>query len=168
MTRLFAVATILAGALTAAAADGRFPPPPVDGPPPPPPPMRRAGGPPPAQEVSRAWHNGSVVAVIASPRTGTLRIEYIAPRPGLAELGVMPGTPLLTGRWARDELSATAFVFSRCGPIPYEVLGGTDATGSLTLQGLAPVVNPDTCMVFGQAWTMNSVLTFLPIRGPLP
>jgi hypothetical protein len=163
MTRLFAVAVILAGALTAASADGRLEPIPAGGPFPPP---RAAALTP---EVSRAIHNGSLMAVIASPRTGTLRMEYIAPRPSLAALGVMPGTLLLNGRWSRDELSATAFVFSRCGPIPYEVRGGADPTGMLTLQGLAPVVNPDTCMVFGQAWTMNSVLMFLPIRGgPLP
>jgi len=152
---LFAVAAILVAIWTASAAADSGP-------------LVPPGGLPPARETSRALHNGSLVAVFASPRTGTLRIEYIAPRPALAALGVIPGTPLLTGRWTRDVLSATAYVFSVCGPIPYEVQGAADATGILTLQGLAPVINPDTCMVFGQAWTMNSVLTFLPIRGELP
>lgn len=122
--------------------------------------------PPNGPPITRAWHNGSMMAIIPNPQNQTLRIEYIAPKPSLWQAGVVPGTVLLMGKWVtRDNLFATAHVFDwQCGAVPYEVRGGVDAGGALVLQGPAPVVWRGGCLIAEYIWTHNSYLRFEPVR----
>ena len=123
----------------------------ADGAPPPPAP--------PPMTVTTVVHNGSLMDVY-SDGYGYIEIRYRDPRPGLWEVGVVPGTLLLTGKWRGAMLYATAYVFSFCGPVPYQVAGSQLPDGSLQLTGPAPIVDPFTCRVLDLGWTENAVLTF--------
>jgi hypothetical protein len=49
---------------------------------------------------------------------------YLEPRPGLAAIGVQPGTLLFRRHRSGNILAGTAFVFSEnCPPAPYRVEG---------------------------------------------
>src|SRR5262245_17552723 len=121
------------------------------------------GGPPPPlpglTPTSTAIHNGSLMTIYSDNR-GRIEIRYAEPRPGLWELGVAPGTLLLVGQWRGAMLYATAYVFSFCGPIPYQMAGSQLPDGQLQLTGPAPIVDPFTCRVLDLGWTENAVLTF--------
>jgi len=115
---------------------------------------------------SFVWHNGSLMQVNRFPGQ-LIEIRYIRPRPGLWDVGVRPGTLLLRGQWNGPVLTADAFVFSwQCGPTPYSVSGGVDASNTLVLQGLAPILDPYSCGVLGVAPTYNSTLVFTPAVAP--
>jgi hypothetical protein len=127
---------------------------------------------PPAERVGQATHNGSVMNVITQPGVGAdgsgilIRIEYLQPRPGLAAIGVVPGTVLVTGQWIGRELIATAVVFRPgCPAIPYAVRGTVDSTETLTLFGPAPSLLGYWCEVLAVDWTANSTLRFEPVRA---
>ena len=88
-------------------------------------------------------HNGSLMQV--SVCDGRMVIDYERPRPGLARLGVQPGTVLFRGTVSRmtggRRISGRAFVFKRrCRPRGYEVNGWMmDGESSFSMEGRAPV-----------------------------
>jgi hypothetical protein len=94
--------------------------------------------------------------------------RFVGRPSSLWDWGVRPGTLLFEGAWQGPVLAGTAFVFG-CGPIPYNVSGGTDPNGMLVLRGPAPVVAISPfCGVIGWDWTANSTLVFDPQRPVLP
>jgi hypothetical protein len=108
-------------------------------------------------------HNGSLMALRAFPG-GRIEIRYVEPRPGLWDVGVRPGTILLRGQWVGPVLNAEARVFSAfCGPLPYPVRGGEQGA-VLVLNGVAPIVDPYSCVLIGGAITDNSTLIFTPAQ----
>lgn len=130
-------------------------------PPPPGPPPRGAPLPAPPPGTF-ATHNGSLMSVVVDGHGG-MQIAYADPRPGLAAIGVRPGTVLIRGHWAGPTLQATAVVYAgECGVIPYPVSGTALPNGVLTLAGAAPIVDPYSCAVLAMAWTGNSTLIFEP------
>ena len=83
-------------------------------------------------------HNGSMVRLIAN---GAARqFVYVTPRQGLSPVGVSAGTLLFKGTKNGNSYSGTAFVFSHCGPAPYQVSGPvSDDQRQVTLYGQAPI-----------------------------
>lgn len=111
-----------------------------------------------------ADHNGSIVQIDSLPNNGVL-IRYSQVRPSLA--GLIPvGSTLVQGTWVNGVLQATAFTFSRCGPIPYNVSGTVNQVGVLILQGPAPLIDAWSCQVIDWIWSDNSRLVFAPLASP--
>jgi hypothetical protein len=109
-------------------------------------------------------HNGSLMEVILGPG-GRMSIVYVEPRPGLLEIGIVPGTLLIAGRWRGPIFSADARVFDpQCGAVLYRVEGSADPAGVLILEGPAPVVWAGSCVIAEYIWTHNSRLVFVPVR----
>lgn len=82
-------------------------------------------------------HNSSRMAVTIEG--DIVRIVYDAPRPGLAQAGVTPGTTLFVGGVINGQLYGEAFAFkSNCEPAGYAVQGKFDAYG-IVLDGPGPV-----------------------------
>lgn len=106
----------------------------------------------PAPAGTLAIHNGSVMTI--RPVSGNqFEIVYQTPRPGLAAIGVTPGTLLVAGRWVGTvEAEGFAHIFwPGCPAIPYRVAGGVDQYGVLTLRGPAPQITT-TCTVVSYEW----------------
>jgi hypothetical protein len=75
---------------------------------------------------------------------GTSRsFEYVVPRAGLREVGVLAGTVLFEGSQTADQYSGTAYLFSKnCGRIGYPVKGPASKNqGKVRLSGRAPKRN---------------------------
>lgn len=86
-----------------------------------------------------------------------MAIVYIVPPPN--DVGILPGTFLIRGKWNGPTLEATAFIFTfNCGQQPYPVRGSMAPNGVLTLIGPAPIIDP-TCIYIGSA---PSTLVFVP------
>jgi hypothetical protein len=119
-----------------------------------------------SQEPASRWdHNGSEVGLYAS---GNERIfRYTAPRVGLAEVGVTPGTVLFVGQRSVDTYSGHAYVFSRrCGPQAYFVSGSVSADQrTVTLFGDVPTRYDDWCRAIA---TRPDTLVFTFIEAPAP
>jgi hypothetical protein len=102
-----------------------------------------------AQGASSIWdHNGS--AVYLSADGAGRRFYYQAPRGGLQEVGVQPGTLLFDGRRDENRYSGTAYVFSKfCGALAYAVSGPVSPDQrSVTMYGKAPTLDSN-CRVVG-------------------
>ena len=87
---------------------------------------------------------------------------YLQPRPGLARIGVQPGTLLFQGQRIGNILSGTAFVFSEnCPPAPYKVEGVIYSETDVKLDGAVPLVDPVSCQVIDYTWdSQNAALRF--------
>ena len=86
-------------------------------------------------------HNGSVMQLRAD---GTRRsFEYVVPRAGLREVGVVAGAVLFEGSQTGDQYSGTAYLFSKaCGRIGYPVKGpASKDQRKVKLSGRAPKRN---------------------------
>jgi hypothetical protein len=83
-------------------------------------------------------HNESTMRLIASG--ASRQFLYEAPRDGLREVGVTKGTLLFKGRKDGNSYSGTAYVFTRCGSLPYAVSGPVSADHrKVTMQGRMPI-----------------------------
>jgi hypothetical protein len=115
----------------------------------------------PARGGESVWtHNGSLVRWVSSGEDRWL--YYLEPRPGLAAIGVQPGTLLFQGHRIGNILSGTAFVFSEnCPPAPYKVEGVIYSETDVRLDGAVPLVDPDSCQVVDYTWnSQNAALRF--------
>jgi hypothetical protein len=115
----------------------------------------------PARGGESIWtHNGSTLRWVSSGEDRWL--YYLQPRPGLAAIGVQPGTLLFQGKRVGDILSGTAFVFSEnCPPAPYRVEGVVYSETDVKLDGAVPVVDRDSCQVVDYTWdSYNAALRF--------
>ena len=115
----------------------------------------------PARGGESIWtHNGSTVRWVSSGQDRWL--YYFEPRPGLAAIGVQPGTLLFQGKRVGDILSGTAFVFSEnCPPASYRVEGVVYSETDVKLDGAVPVVDPVSCQVVDYTWdSHNAALRF--------
>jgi hypothetical protein len=95
-----------------------------------------------AQDDSwNTWnHNSSTVYLASQGRQRAF--YYLHPRAGLASRGVQSGTLLFSGTRSNFNYSGTAYVFSPCGPIAYEVSGSLSSDlKHIRLYGRAPVVD---------------------------
>jgi hypothetical protein len=111
--------------------------------------------------TSTATHNGSLMDVYEL-RGGRLEIRYAEPRPGLANIGVTPGTLLIKAvRVAPEKLEGTAYMFtSGCPALPYRVTGDVDRFGNILLSGSVPVTDY-ACNIVGYNWkSHNAYLRF--------
>jgi hypothetical protein len=102
-----------------------------------------------AQGASSIWdHNGSAVSLSADG--ASRKFYYQAPRAGLQEVGIQPGTLLFDGRRDGNRYSGTAYVFSQlCGALAYPVSGPVSPDErSVTMYGKAPSVSAN-CRVVG-------------------
>jgi hypothetical protein len=113
----------------------------------------------------RVLHNGSVMDLHDPQGGGELVVRYVDPRPGMESAGARSGDLLVSGRWHGGTLYATAYVYTRCGVIPYQVTGGYEEGNgdSLVLDGPAPIVN-SRCQVVRYEWNGNSHLEFTSIN----
>jgi hypothetical protein len=85
-------------------------------------------------------HNGSTMYLAWSGRSRSF--HYLNPRQGLRARGVDEGTLLFEGTRHNYNYSGTAYVFSVCGPQPYQVSGTLSADlKSIRLSGRAPIVD---------------------------
>ena len=110
--------------------------------------------------TSTVTHNGSLMDVY--DRGGRMEIRYADPRPGLANIGVTPGTLLIKGVWvAPEKLEGTAYIFtSGCPALPYRVKGSVDRFGNILLSGPVPVTDY-ACTIVGYNWkSHNAYLRF--------
>ncbi len=99
-------------------------------------------------------HNDSRMSVVNDGKQ--LTIAYDAPRDGLANLGIKPGTPLFKGTRDGDKVSGEATTFTRkCGTRTYPV-SGTLSGGRVELSGDKPLLGGD-CNVTG---TRREVMVF--------
>ena len=118
-------------------------------------------------ELEPYSHNGS--DMIIETRGDSIHIRYEKPRRGLASVGAKPGTLLFTGRRTGDEVEGTAFVFkANCPPAAYSVRGRFSARFNLTLEGLAPHWDRNSCAIvtYSKA-TAQSRLVFLEAFGDI-
>ena len=118
----------------------------------------------PAGAGESIWtHNGSTVRWVSSGQNRW--IYYVEPRPGLAAIGVQPGTLLFEGRRIGKNLVGTAFVFNaNCMPAPYPVEGEIYSETDVTLEGAVPVVDSYACDVLSHSWeNQNASLRFRTI-----
>ena len=91
------------------------------------------------QPGTALWlHNGSAMRLVAN---GPSReFLYEAPRPGLIERGVKNGTLLFKGTRSGNAYKGTAYVFSKCGALPYAVAGPvSEDQRQVTLKGDMPI-----------------------------
>lgn len=88
-------------------------------------------------------HNGSLMEIEFCDG-GSVVIEYVEPRPGIAKVGVESGTVLFKGSQAGDgKVSGKATIFdAKCGPLAYPVAGEAEGDG-LILKGAAPIRGSD-------------------------
>jgi hypothetical protein len=102
-------------------------------------------------------HDGTSMAM--SNTDDEIEIIYSEVPPALRELGVVPGTRLLHGKWEDTILVGTAYVFAKgCAPIAYPVRGVVDRSGALIVIGPAPT----DCSRSQYAWGPSSVMRFDP------
>jgi len=95
-------------------------------------------------------HNGSLMRLAAH---GTARnFYYAAPRPGMANIGVRPGTLFFDGWRDGNRYSGTARVFSPdCGASPFAIDGWVASETHVILEGWRPVFH--NCIPTGeQIW----------------
>jgi hypothetical protein len=106
-----------------------------------------------AQEMSPMLHNGSIMLITTDDKE-RVEIKYETPRAGLS---VTTGTLLFAGtRDAKGNYAGTAYTFKRdCEPAPYGVMGMTTAKG-ITLVGVAPHRDPQSCKVLGGSMASRS------------
>lgn len=111
----------------------------------------------PRQTAKPSWlHNGSIMRLEASGNGR--RFYYEAPRAGMRNVGVTPGTLLFEGTRDGDIYSGTAYIFARgCAPAPYTVAGVvSDDDRRVTMSGRAPRLGRD-CSING---TREDTLVF--------
>jgi hypothetical protein len=116
-------------------------------------------------EVEPYSHNGS--DMIIETRGDSIHIRYEKPRAGLASVGAKSGTLLFTGRRTGDNVEGTAFVFkANCPPAAYSVRGRFNAQFNLTLEGLAPHWDRNSCAIVSYTkGTVQSRLVFFEAFG---
>lgn len=99
----------------------------------------------------KLWnHNGSVMTLEFDG--STRRFVYREPKAVLQKRGVKRGTVLFEGKRAGPEYSGTSRLFRgpACGEFVYKVAGlVAPDQKSVTLEGMAPVVDNKTCKVTG-------------------
>lgn len=119
-----------------------------------------------AQGPVTVWNlNGSQMELSAN---GTQReFRYRTVRPGLAEVGIHPGTVIFKGSRAGNEYSGTAFVYSKsCGALPYPSSGPVSPDErTVTLRGKAPTLLTADCEVAGYRDDV-AVFELLPDNTP--
>jgi hypothetical protein len=88
-------------------------------------------------------HNGSLMEIEFCDG-GSVVIEYVEPRPGIAKVGVKSGTLLFKGSQAGGgKVSGEATIFdAKCGPMAYPVAGEAEGD-ALILKGAAPIRGSD-------------------------
>lgn len=92
-------------------------------------------------------HNGSTMYLQWNGRNR--EIYYLHPRPGLIPRGVRQGTLLFSGTRYDQNYTGTAYVFSLCGPVGYQVSGSVASDlKSIRLYGKVPVLDR-SCNVTG-------------------
>ncbi len=95
-------------------------------------------------------HNSSTMRYLADG--DQVRLVYEAPRAGLGDLGIQPGTELFNGRKTGPNSyagEATTFSPRQCGATHFAVAGEASSNGrQVTLRGQAPVRNAG-CQVTG-------------------
>ncbi len=104
----------------------------------------------PALADSYWTHNGSLMRLAAS---GNARyFYYAAPRPGIANEGVRPGTLLFDGWRDGGRYAGTARVFSAsCGASAFHIEGWVASETHVILEGWRPVFR--NCIATGeQVW----------------
>lgn len=103
-------------------------------------------------------HNGSVMVI--SHVNGLIRIDYAQPRAGLADIGVLPGTPVFEGALVQGRLMGEASAFkANCPPARYDVSGTLNDQGEIVLIGPGPT--RDSCTITGfDPRSPHSVLEF--------
>lgn len=109
-----------------------------------------------------SWlHNGSIMRLEASGNGR--RFYYEAPRAGMRNVGVTPGTLLFEGTRNGDVYSGTAYIFAKgCRPAPYAVTGVvSDDDRRVAMSGQAPRVGRD-CSIRG---TREDTLVFTALIG---
>jgi hypothetical protein len=118
-------------------------------------------------EIEPYMHNGS--DMIIETRGDSIHIRYEKPRAGLASVGAKPGTLLFTGRRTGDNVEGTAFVFkANCPPAAYNVRGRFNARFNLTLEGLAPHWDRNSCAIVSYTkGTVQSRLVFFEAFGDI-
>ena len=101
-------------------------------------------------------HNGSVVSLVASGKKQ--RLLYDAPRIGLLDAGVKPGTLLFEGQRSGKTWTGTAYQFYRtCKSRGFQVSGdASEDLRQITLKGKAPLLDAN-CNVTG---SRDDVLIF--------
>jgi len=86
-------------------------------------------------------HNGSIVHLEVNQ--DQRRFFYDKPRPGMAKVGVKPGTLLFDGQSHANAYTGTTYIFNpRCGRVPYRVSGPIlDDGRRVVVRGNAPHVD---------------------------
>jgi hypothetical protein len=116
-----------------------------------------------AEDEMMFMHNGSLMRMVTLPYGRGIEIRYEEPRPGLQDVGVRQGTLLFRGSWRGNTLVGQALVFPNgCRSVPYEVKGYVGRYGEIVLEGMAPVVQPYSCVFVGWERNRNSYLRFDP------
>lgn len=113
-------------------------------------------------------HNGSQMRLVEDGTT--LRIFYEQPRPGIAAVGVRPGTLLFEGTLDDNlYLEGMTRIFSaRCGEIDYYVYGRYVRGGSFTLNGAAPVLEQGSYRIVDNVYEGDNANLVFAYRGPAP
>jgi hypothetical protein len=112
-------------------------------------------------QPSSLWnHNGSTMSLTANGDNRTFVYEY--PRPGMAGVGVAPGTVLFDGYRDYDHYVGTARLFPPgCETVSYSVAGPVSSNDlQVTLYGYAPVIDRN-CRQIG---TRLDTLVFTHMR----
>ena len=106
-------------------------------------------------------HNGSVVSLVSDGKKQ--KFVYDAPRVGLLDVGVKPGTVLFEGQREGHNITGTAYQFYRtCKAHSYDVTGATsDDRKTITLKGKVPVLDLN-CNSTG---TRDDVLIFTAVQS---
>ncbi|PIE07508.1 MAG: hypothetical protein CSA74_06785 [Rhodobacterales bacterium] len=83
-------------------------------------------------------HNGSLMRLTANGQARSF--TYAAPRPGMVEVGVRPGTLFFNGYRDGNLYYGTARVFSdRCGANTFHIEGWLTSETHMVLEGWRPV-----------------------------
>ena len=104
-------------------------------------------------------HNGSLMRLVA--RGSDRWLSYEAPRQGMVDQGVQPGTLFFNGRRAGNSYHGTARVFSRnCAePMTFPISGTVFNEQTIVLEGLRPVFS--NCRPTGQMKNERLVFTYI-------
>lgn len=104
-------------------------------------------------------HNGSLMRLVA--RGSDRWLSYEAPRQGMVDQGVQPGTLFFNGRRAGNSYHGTARVFSRnCAePMTFPISGTVFNEQTIVLEGLRPVFS--NCRPTGQMRNERLVFTYI-------
>lgn len=108
-------------------------------------------------------HNGSLMRLVAQGQNRW--ISYEAPRQGMAEQGVVPGTLFFDGIRVGNSYQGTARVFSRnCAqPMTFPISGTVFNEQMIVLEGMRPVFS--NCRPNGQMKNERLVFTYVSAQA---